>query len=265
MKKILCIVTLLFAGCVALSGCGRSSRGDNEIIVGAIAGPEADLIRAAIEIGNDRGLTLQFVEFEDYITPNVALSEGAIDANVFQHQPYLDAMNQQSGYTLKAIARTFIFPMGIYSFKHADKQIPAGSTVAIPNDPSNGARALILLHHSGLITLADPSNYLSKVSDILDNPHELKIQLLDAAQLPRILNEVDFAAINTTFAMNADLRPSRDALWLESANSPYANLLVVRAEEDNASKYQKLIEALHSEKVAAEAKRLFGEEAIQAW
>lgn len=266
MKKFLYVVAFLAAGCVFLSACNRSNRGENAIILGAIAGPEADLMRTAVNEGNSRlGLEIQLVEFEDYMTPNVALAENSIDANMFQHQPYLDAMSLQSGYHLKAIARTFVFPMGIYSSKHPDKQIPDGATVAIPNDPSNGARALLLLHQNGLIKLADPSNYLATTQDIVENPHQLKIQTLDAAQLPRVLAEVDFAIINTTFAMNADLRPSRDALWIENADSPYANLLVVRTEEANDAKYQKLIEAMHSDAVIRQAKQLFGEEAIQAW
>ncbi len=266
MKKLLYMIALLATCCVLLAGCNRSNRGENAIILGAIAGPEAELMRTAVKEGNTHlGLDIQLVEFEDYMTPNVALAESSIDANMFQHQPYLDAMSLQSGYHLKAIARTFVFPMGIYSSKHPDKQIPEGATVAIPNDPSNGARALLLLHQNGLITLADPSNYLATVQDIVENPHQLKIQLLDAAQLPRVLSEVDFAVINTTFAMNAKLRPSRDALWIENANSPYANLLVVRTEEENDPKYQKLIEAMHSEAVINQAKELFGEEAIQAW
>ncbi len=266
MKKFLYVIALLAAGCVLLTGCNRSNRGENAIILGAIAGPEAELMRTAVNEGNVRlGLDIQLVEFEDYMTPNVALAEGSIDANMFQHQPYLEAMKAQSGYRLKAIARTFVFPMGIYSSKHTDKQIPEGSIVAIPNDPSNGARALLLLHQNGLIKLDDPSNYLATVQDIAENPHQLKIQSLDAAQLPRVLNEVDFAAINTTFAMNANLRPSRDALWVEGSDSPYANLLVVRADEENDAKYQKLIEAVHSEAVLNQARTLFGEEAIQAW
>ncbi len=172
-------------------------------------------------------LTVEIVPFTDYNMPNEALSDGSIDANMFQHQPYLDAAIKAKGYKIVAVAKTFVYPMGVYSKKITKlAALKPGAVVAIPNDPSNGARALLILQKAGLITLKPSAGATATIADISRNPKKLRFKEIDAAQLPRTLPDVDLAAINTNYAMIAGLIPSRDALFMK-AQSPYANLIVV--------------------------------------
>ena len=206
------------------------------------------------------------VEFSDYSIPNAVLADGSIDANIFQHLPYLEAANKAHGYELVPIAKTFVYPMGIYSHRMKSlKAIPSGAQVAIPNDPSNEARALLLLEKAGLITLKEGAGINATPMDVASNPHKFKFKELDAAQLPRVLPDVDLAVINTNFAVPAGLTPSNDALFLEDKDSPYANIVVVRQADKDDPKIALLIKALQSEEVLQKAKELFHDQAIVAW
>lgn len=255
------LLTLLVAG------CPNQPRGENEIIIGTIAGPESELMEVAKHVAErDHDLKVKIVVFEDYIIPNTALAEGDIDANHFQHQPFLDIVVTNKGYDLIPIAKTFIYPMGIYSRKHNSiETAPKQGKIAIPNDPSNGARALRLLAKAKLIEVPDLDDIKLTVKSITNNPLNIKFIEMGAAQLPRALDEVDYAVINTTFALPAGLIPNQDALFLESKQSPYANILVIRGADRDQPKFKKFIAALHSKEVVTKAQSLFHDQAILAW
>lgn len=248
---------------VLLFACSKPS--PNTIKVGTVAGPESELLEVAQKVAREKhGLNIKIIEFTDYNLLNEALQDGALDANVFQHLPYLKAASQAHGYRLKVMGQTFIYPTAIYSkrFKAIDA-LPNHALIALPNDPSNEARALLLLQKSGLITLKETQN--ASIQDIKSNPKQLRFKELDAAQLPRVLEDVDAAVINTNFAISSGLNPMRDALFLEDKNSPYANLIVVREERATDEKLGWLVEALHSAEVQEKARTLFGGAAIPAW
>lgn len=252
--------------CLVLLACAKVERADDEIYIGTITGPETELMEAAQKVAAKEGLKLKIVTFEDYVMPNTALAEGEIDANMFQHQPYLDVVMQKQKYALKPIGKMFIYPMGIYSKKHRHIQnLPLGAIIGIPNDPSNAARALRLLAQAKLITLNEANELELTPKQITKNPKQLVIKEIAAAQLPRVLNDLDAAVINTNYAIPAKLTPKTDAIFLEDSRSPYANLVVIRAGEENQAKYQKLMKALHSPEVEDTAERLFQGQAIKAW
>ena len=246
-----------------LLGCSKPS--PNTLLVGTISGPETQLVEVAQNVAQERyGLTVKIIEFNDYNLPNEALQDGSLDANVYQHLPYLQAAIKAHGYNLEAIGKTFVYPTGIYSSKIKSlANLPANALIALPNDPSNEARALLLMQKAGLITLKTRQN--ATVADIATNPKKLRFKELDAAQLPRVLPDVDAAIINTTFAIPAGLSPSRDALFLESKDSPYANLIVIRNNSTKKAQLELLVKALNSQEVKDKAHELFGDSAIVAW
>lgn len=248
---------------LGLASCNKPA--PNTLVVGTIAGPETELIETAREIAKkDYGLNIKVVEFNDYNLPNEALQDGSLDVNVYQHLPYLKAAMAAHGYNLQAIGRTFVYPMGIYSKKFKSlTDLPAKSIIAIPNDPSNEARALLLLQEAQLITLKNTSN--SNVPEIDSNPKQFQFKEMDAAQLPRVLPDVAAAVINTTFALPAGLNPLRDALFTENKDSPYANIIVIRKDTEKRHQLELFVKALNSAPVKAKAKQLFGNAAIPAW
>lgn len=262
------IASFIIFALLALSGCQQKASSEHLIKVGTIEGPETQLMIVAKEVAlKKHGLEIQIVPFTDYTMPNEALANGSIDANMMQHAPYLKQAMLAKGYDLAIAAKTFIYPMGIYSHKIKKlSEVPTNATVALPNDPSNEARALLLLEKAGLITLKPTTTTQATTpNDIVKNTKQLKFKELDAAQLPRALEDVDIAVINTNYAMVANLMPSKDALFIESPDSPYANLLVVKRENLNSPKVKELIEALHSDAVLHEAKILFKNQVIPAW
>ena len=248
---------------LSLTACDKPP--PNTLVVGAISGPETELVTVAKQVALERyGITLKIVEFNDYNLPNAALQDGSLDANVYQHLPYLKAASKAHGYNLEAIGKTFVYPTGLYSSKYKTlAEIPEHAIIALPNDPSNELRALLLLEKAKLITL-NPTQQ-STIQDIATNPKHVQFKELDAAQLPRILPDVDAAVINTTFAIPANLRPSQDALFLESKESPYANLIVIRRDSNKKKQLNLLVKALNSEEVKKKAQELFGDAAIAAW
>lgn len=249
-----------------LTACHQKEN-PNTLRVGTIAGPETQLMEVAKDVAAKRfGLNIDIVQFSDYTMPNQALADGSIDANMFQHYPYLKAEIDAKGYKIMPIAKTFIYPMAIYSNKIKKlSDLKTNAIVAIPNDPSNEARALLLLAHGRLITLKPNANILATVADIQSNPKNLQIKEMDSAQLPRVLPDVDLAVINTNYAMEAGLLPSRDGLLAESPNSPYANLVVVRTQDKSDPRFLKLVAALHSPEVLHKAQELFQGQAVPAW
>jgi D-methionine transport system substrate-binding protein len=212
--------------------------------------PHAEILEFVKPALAKEGVDLKVKVFTDYIQPNVQVAEKRLDANFFQHQPYLDEFNKAKGTSLVAVTGVHLEPLGAYSSKIKDlKNLPSGANVVIPNDATNGGRALLLLAKAGVITLKDPTNILSTVKDIAQNPKDLKIRELEAATIPRVLTQVDLALINTNYALEAKLDPSRDALVIEGNDSPYVNILVSRADNKDSDAMQKLAAALHSPEV----------------
>lgn len=265
--KFIALSLLALGSAASLVACQENAEANNTIKVGVIAGPETDLMEVAKQVAAKKyGLHVKIVQFSDYTLPNVALNDGSLDANMFQHKPYLDEVIQNQHFALTPIGKTFVYPMGIYSQKIKKlSQLPNDASVAVPNDPSNEARALLLLAKANLITLKPNVGVTATPLDIVNNPKHLKIKEIDAAQIARDLPDVTIAAINTNYAVPAGLYPSRDALFSEGADSPYANLVVVRTEEANSPKLHELVDALHSPEVLAAAKQLFKGQAIPAW
>ncbi|MDX1900500.1 MAG: MetQ/NlpA family ABC transporter substrate-binding protein [Gammaproteobacteria bacterium] len=259
LKRYFLIITLCF-----LTACQQN---DNALRVGTITGPETQLVEVAQQIALDQyGLKIKIIPFADYLQPNTALNEGSIDANIFQHQPWLDQQNQDHHYQLISIAKGFIYPMGLYPGKTKTlSALPHGAVIAIPNDPSNEGRALLLLQKAGLIQLSKKAGIYATPADIIANPKGLTFKELDAAQLTRSLADVDLAAINTNFAIEANLYPNRDALFHENNDSIYANIIVIRANEKNDPRIQQLVDAFHSDAVVKEADKIFHGQAIRAW
>ncbi|EKD45096.1 MAG: hypothetical protein ACD_70C00077G0001 [uncultured bacterium] len=259
LKKLLLALTLV----LTLTACSHKEKA-NEIRVGTIAGPETELMTVAKTVALQQfGLHVKIITFTDYNMPNQALAEGEIDVNAFQHYPFLLEQMKTHHYAFAPIGDTFLYPMGLYSEKVKQlSDLQPGAKIAIPNDPSNEARALILLQKAGLITLKPHITINATTRDIESNPQKFQIVALDAAQLPRVLPDVGIAAINTNFAMPAGLSPSKDALFTEKTDSPYMNILVARAGEKNEKKIKELVEAYQSAAVALEAKKLFGDGAI---
>jgi D-methionine transport system substrate-binding protein len=261
--RLLCalMTTLLL-----ITACSKH-RAENEIYVGTIAGPETELMEVAKKVAAKQyKLKIIIVEFNDYSLPNQALADGSIDANMFQHQPYLDATVKAKNYPIMTIGKMFIYPMAVYSSKWKDlNQLSDKAIVALPNDPSNETRALLLLQQGGLIKLKPHTAEILSLQDVAKNPKHLQFKELDAAQLPRILPDVDIAVINTNFALLAGLNPKDNGLLKEAASSPYANIIAVRSSEKNAAKFQHLLDALHSPAVLEKAEQLFKGQAIPAW
>lgn len=257
--RALSVFTLL----LTLFACSKPS--PDTLIVGTISGPETELVEAARQVAQEKyGITVKIIEFNDYNLPNEALQDGSLDANVYQHLPYLQAASKAHGYDLEVIGKTFVYPTGIYSTKVKSlDNLPDNALIALPNDPSNEARALRLLQKAGLISLKDTQN--ASVQDIAKNPKQLRFKEMDAAQLTRVLPDVDAAVINTTFAIPAGLSPSRDALFIEGKDSPYANLIVIRRNSSKKAQLELLVKALNSTEVKAKAQSLFGDAAIPAW
>lgn len=220
------------------------------IRVGVTAGPHAEVLDAVKKVAAERGLDIKVVEFTDYVFPNQALANKDLEANSFQHEPYLKNQIAKTGWKLTKVAYTTVSPMGFYSKKYKSfADVPAGATVAIPNDPTNGARSLQILAGNGLLKLRDPASVTAGITDIADNPKKLKFVELDAAQLSRSLADVDAAAINNNYAVQAGLDPVSDSLIREPLESPWVNIIAVREEDKDKAWVAKLVDAYHSEPV----------------
>jgi D-methionine transport system substrate-binding protein len=242
------------------------AQADETIKVGVTGGPHEQVMEVVKRVAAKNGLTIQIVEFSDYVQPNAALASGDLDANSYQHQPYLDAQVKDRGYKLIKIADTVTFPMGIYSKKVKSlAQLQPGAKIAVPNDPTNGGRALLLLQKQGLIKLRADAGLKATPLDIVENPRKLKIVELDAAQIPRSLDDVDAAAINTNFAMQAGLKPRQDAIAIEDPKGPYVNILAIREADRNKPWVAKLVAAYHSPEVKQYIDSQFGGAVVASW
>ena len=245
MKKLL--VPLLLAVAVGLSGCGSSDSASKKLTVAATAVPHAEILEVVKPLLAKQGVELDVRVFNDYVQPNDQVAQKLIDVSYFETEPYLNAYNKSRGTQLTTIVGVHIEPFGAYSRKFKSlKDLPTGADVAIPNDPSNNSRALILLHKAGVIELRDPSDSLATLRDITSNPKQLKFRELDSAMLPRVLDQVDLALINTNYALDAGLDPTKDALAIEGRDSPYVNFLVGRPDNLKDPRVLKLAAALTS-------------------
>ncbi|AQT43378.1 Lipoprotein NlpA family [Bartonella apihabitans] len=237
------------------------------IKLGTMEGEESEVWKVAAQEAKKQGLNIDLVFFSDYALPNEAVNAGDIDANSFQHKPYLDAQIEQRGYKLSVVGYTVLFPMGVYSHKIKDlKDLRDGAVVGVPNDPSNGGRALRLLNDMGFIKLKDPNNVLASKLDIVENPKKLEIRELDAGMLGRAIDDFDIAIVNTNWALTTGLKPDKDAIaWEKSENNPYNNIIVVRTADKDEPWVKKLVAAYNSEPVRAKIKEVFGVTAQPLW
>ena len=255
MKKVISILLVLVLSLGLLTACSSGSADDKTITVGASVTPHAEILRAVEADLAAQGYTLKVVEYNDYVLPNTATESGELDANYFQHQPYLTDFNANNDTHLVSVASIHYEPFGVYAGKvDSLDALVEGSTIAIPNDGTNEARALYLLEAEGLIAQKDGIGFTATVLDIAENPLNLKIEELEAAQLVRALEDVDVAVINGNYAIQGGLKVA-DALAVEDASSDsaqtYANILVVKEGNEDLEKVQVLADALQSETVRA--------------
>jgi len=273
MKKrtlVAVLATLLICTLVIATGCGgqqqKETAADKPLRVGATAGPHAEIMDKVKAVAAKDGLKIEVVEFNDYVQPNVALNDGDLDANSYQHQPYLDHMVSDRKYQIVSVAKTIVLPMGAYSNKVKNiNDLPTGAVVSIPNDPTNGGRALLLLEKAGLIKLNPNAGLKAPVADIVDYPKKFKIKELDAAQVPRSLDDVDLAVINSNYALAAGMNPLKQALVIEDADSPYVNVLAVHKKNVDDPRIKQLIKAYHSDEVKQFINERFQGAVVAAW
>ena len=257
MKKTVWALAGLLALGALVAGCSGEKKeaaqsSDKKVVlkVGATPVPHAEILNEIKPLLAKDGIDLQIIEFTDYVKPNLSLNDKEIDANFFQHEPYLKKFAADRKLDLVNLVAVHIEPMGVYSKKLKDiKSVPDGAKVAIPNDPTNGGRALNILAKAGLIKLKDGVGISATVGDIVEKPKNLKITEAEAAMLPRTLDDVDLAVINSNFAMEAKLNPTKDALFIEPKDSPYANIVAVRKGDENRKEIQALKKALTSPEV----------------
>ena len=257
------ILSVVLAGIVALGlvGCGaatntgsKDSKNDKVIKIGVTPKPHKEIVEIAKPLLEKEGYTVEITEFNDYVQPNTAVSEGSLDANFFQHTPYLKEQNESKGFKLVSVGAVHLEPMGLYSKKIKSlDELKDGATIAVPNDPSNEARALKLLAGKGIIKIKDGELVTPK--DITENTKNLKFTELEAAAVPRAIDDVDAAVINGNYAIEAKFNPTKDAIIIEDKNSeaakPYANIVVVKEGNEKQEKIQALVKALTSPEVKA--------------
>lgn len=257
-KKLVALTLTVVLGLSALTGCGKKGSGSNdkEIVVGATIQPHAEILNsdAFQNKVKELGYTVKVVEYTDYVQPNEATQDGSLDANFFQHQPFLDDFNKENKGNLVSVAKVHYEPYGLYAGKTSSlENIKDGATIAVPNDSSNEARALQMLQAGGLITLKEDAGLMATVNDIVENPHNISFKEIESAQTPLVLNDVDFAVINGNYAMQAGLNVQKDALLIEDEKSvgaeTYANILVVKEENQDSDKTKALVEAITSDEV----------------
>lgn len=256
-KKWAVLLTGILAAALLVAGCGSSTdkksagTSSKPIKIGATAGPHADVVHAVADEAKKQGLNVEVVEFSDYITPDKALAEGELDLNSYQHAPFLANFNKQNGTKLVPIGNTILMRMGIYSNKiHDLKNIPDGATVAIPNDPTNGGRGLVLLEKAGLLKLKQGVGFKATVNDVVENPHHLQFKELEAAQLPRSLDDVDLAVITMNYVMSSGMDVKKQGLFWEKDDEPLAVMVLAAREKDkDKPEYKKIAEIFHSEAV----------------
>jgi len=259
----------------ALVGCGTKENSkvsqsktinENKIVVGVTSGPHEQIAEAAAKVAKENGLEVELKTFSDYVLPNTSLAEGDLDVNSYQLESFLDAFNKDHKTDLVPVGKTILTPMGIYSEKYISlDDVPDDATFGLPNDPTNGARALFVLQEAGIIKLKDGVDLTASIRDVEENKKNLKFIELEAAQIPKQLSEVDVAAINTNFALDAGINPKKDSILLESTNSPYVNYIVVRAENKDDPTIKKFVEAYQSDEVRKFIEEKFQGSVIPSW
>ena len=248
MKKTIRVTVLLLGGFL-LASCSEKYN-TNELTIAASPEPHAAILQCVFEDLAAQGITLKITEFTDYVTPNDAVESGEQLANFFQHVPYMESFNKEHGYHLVNAGTVHIEPLALYSNKHNSiAQFSKGASIAIPNDPTNEARALLLLESKGFITLRTGSGLAATPLDIVENPNQLQFLEIESASLPRILEDVDGAIINGNYAIPAGFSAAKDGLLVEGKDSPYANIIAVKAGNENDPRIKALIKALQSQRV----------------
>ncbi|WP_176059365.1 MetQ/NlpA family ABC transporter substrate-binding protein [Paraburkholderia sp. BCC1876] len=252
MQRRTIIQNLLAIAAISLTATFAHAA-DKELRIGTMSGPDAQIWSVVTKVAAREGLNVKVIEFNDYVQPNAALDSGDLDANGFQHQPFLDSQIRQRGYKIVNVGLTYVSPMGFYSKKLKSlKDLPEGAKVGIQNDPSNGNRALLLLQKYGVIKLkpgVGTNGVNATPLDVAGNPKKIRLVELDAAQLPRALDDLDAASINTDYAVKAGLQPTKDAIAIEDLKGPYANLIAVRVQDRNQPWVKKLVAAYESDEV----------------
>lgn len=268
-KHVFILLLLLLIGVLTACGGGKTAGealDEKKLIVGATAGPHEQILEKVKEVAAEDDLEIELKVFSDYILPNTALSEGDLDANSYQHKPFLDQFNDDHGSDLTPVGKTILNPMGIYSEKFESfEDLPDGAVLGLPSDPTNGSRALFILEEAGFIKLKEDKRELAAVYDVEENPKNLEFIELEAAQIPKQLSELDAAAINTNFAIADGLSPKEDSILLESTNSPYVNYIVVRTENQDDPVIEKLIKAYQSDEVKQFIEEEFKGSIIPSW
>ncbi len=254
MKKLVYLLVALVLVACGVAGCGSSAKDGGTakpIKIGATAGPHAQVVEAVAKEAKKQGLNVQVVEFSDYVTPDKALADGDLDLNSYQHAPFLANFAKQNNAKLVPIGKTILMRMGIYSDKiHDIKAIPDKATVAIPNDPTNGGRGLVLLEKAGLLKLKPGTGFKATVKDVVENPKHLQFKELEAAQLPRSLSDVDLAVITMNYVMSAKLDVKKQGLFWEKDDEPLAVMVLAAREKDKDNpSYKKIADLFHSASV----------------
>ncbi|MFE3575271.1 MetQ/NlpA family ABC transporter substrate-binding protein [Lysinibacillus sp. NPDC059133] len=259
----------------ALVGCGTKEDSkdsqdkainENKIVVGVTSGPHEQIAEVVAKVAKENGLEVELKTFSDYVLPNTSLAEGDLDVNSYQHKPFLDAFNKDHKTDLVPVGKTILNPMGIYSEKYKSfDEVPDGATFGLPNDPTNGARALFVLQEAGIIKLKEGADLTASIRDVEENKRNFKFIELEAAQIPKQLSEVDVAAINTNFALDAGINPKKDSILLESTDSPYVNYIAVRAENEDDPTIKKFVEAYQSDEVRKFIEEEFKGSVIPGW
>ncbi|MCT8760913.1 MetQ/NlpA family lipoprotein [Glaesserella parasuis] len=276
-KKLL---GLAVVSALALTGCKEEKKAEapaaapapaaqaQKIKVGVMSGPEHTVAEKAAQIAKEKyGLEVEFVLFNDYALPNTAVSKGDLDANAFQHKPYLDKDSASKGLdNLVIVGNTFVYPLAGYSKKIKNvAELQDGAVIAVPNDPSNLARALILLEKQGLIKLKDNTNLFSTSLDIVENPKNLKIQEVDTSVAAKALDDVDLAVVNNTYAGQVGLNATEHGVFVENKESPYVNIIVVRKDNQASEAVQNFVKAYQTEEVFQEAQKHFKDGVVKGW
>ncbi|KJS21559.1 MAG: dioxygenase [Clostridiaceae bacterium BRH_c20a] len=269
MKKLFGILALILVITVLVAGCGGSNSAKKEeqkLKVGVTAGPHEAIVEKVKELAAKEDLIIEVVTFNDYVQPNIQLADGNIDLNSFQHEPYLDKFKADRKLKLSNIADSVIFPMGIYSQKVKDvSELKAKDKVGLPNDPTNGARALQLFEAAGLIKLKEGVGSSATVKDIVENPKNLEFVELEAPMILRTLPDLAAAAINTNFIVQAGMSPAKESIFIEPKDSPWVNIIVVRGGEEDNPLFKKFVELYQSQEIKDFINKDFQDSVVAAW
>lgn len=240
----------LTAAAVLAAALTGQALANEKIKIGVTPGAHEEVMEEVVKVAAKKGLDIEIVSFSDYVIPNQALDDGDLQANSFQHKPYLDNQIKDRGYDLSVVGYNILTPMGIYSDKIKDlSELKDGAQIGIPNDPTNGGRALLVLQSEGLIKVDPEAGLVVSPLDIIENPKNIEFVELDAAQLPRSLADLDASAINTNYALEAGLNPIKDSIAIEGNDSPYANVIVTRTQDKDAPWVKTLVESYHDDAI----------------